>query len=154
MAPLPPPRVMIVESYGANIKSLANHLAAMPFHLDLVTAVDADSALAELEKGAVDLVIADSVLRGKANGYDLCSAVRGAPFGAELPIIILLSGSLSLERCKGIAAGADLLLHRPVVKEELARMIQLLLGAKLGGSKKPSPVVPKEPLEEQIHAVG
>lgn len=150
MDSLPPSRVMIVESYGANVRSLAVHLAALPFRLDLIAATDADSAMAELEKGSVDLVIIDSVLRGKASGYDLCREMRSTPKGAQLPIIVLLSGYLSLERSQGISAGADLLLHRPVVKEELGRMIQLLLGRRWIGVRKDG----KAASEQRLQAAG
>lgn len=154
MEPSPAPRVLIVESYGANVRSLTSHLTAMPFRLELITAVDADSAVAELGKGAVDLVIIDSVLRGKANGYDLCRAMRAGPSGDNIPIIVLLSGYLSLERSQGISAGADLLLHRPVVKEELARMIQLLLGRRRIGSRKDGKAVSQASPEQRLQAAG
>lgn len=122
------PRIMIVESFGNNIRSLSSHLSTFPLPLELVSAGDAASALAQFQRETIDLIIVDSCLRGKTDGFELCRTLRSSCEDRRLPIILILSGYLSLERFKGIAAGADLLLHRPVVKEELLKMIQLLLG--------------------------
>lgn len=118
---------MIVDSYGSYIKSLSSHLAGLPFSFQVIAATDAETALAHLQRESADLVIIDTCLKGKIDGYDLCRALRSSDPNQHLPIILLLAGYLSLERSKGILAGADLLLHRPVVKEELLKMIQLLL---------------------------
>lgn len=121
------PRIMIVESYGSNIKSLSSHLTSLAFPFQIIVAADAEAAMARLQRESADLVIIDTCLRGKIDGFDLCRALRSSPPNQHLPVILLLAGYLSLERCRGISAGADLLLHRPVVKEELLKMIQLLL---------------------------
>ena len=125
------PRILIVESYGSNTRSILSHLADSPFPLQIACAGDADAALVLLQKDAFDLAIIDTCLRGKMDGFDLCRALRTSAPTQQIPMILLLSGYLSLERSRGISAGADLLLHRPVVKEELLRMIQLLLAERL-----------------------
>lgn len=122
------PRIMIVEGYGSNIKSLSSHLEGLALPLQIIAATDAETAMALLQKEPADLAIIDTYLRGKMDGFDLCRALRSSVSNPQLPIILLLAGYLSLERCKGISAGADLLLHRPVIKEELLKMVQLLLG--------------------------
>jgi DNA-binding response OmpR family regulator len=85
--------------------------------------------MSRLQRESFDLAIVDTCLKGKTDGFELCRVLRESlSQNSDLPIILILSGYLSLERAKGISAGADLLLHRPVVKEELLRMMQLLLG--------------------------
>lgn len=130
MAPNFIPRIMIVESYGSNMKSLSSHLAGSALPLQVLAATDAEMAISQLQRETADLAIIDTCLRGKMDGFDLCRALRSVDCNLHIPIILLLSGYLSLERSKGILAGADLLLHRPVVKEELLKMIQLLLGSR------------------------
>ncbi len=122
-------RILVVESFGSNIRSLSSHLSSFPFPLEIVTANDAASALSRLQREAIDLAIVDSCLKRNTDGFELCRMLRESPWqNNDTPVILILSGYLSLERVKGISAGADLLLHRPVVKEELLRMMQLLLG--------------------------
>lgn len=137
------PRILIVESFGNHIKSLSKHLEGLALPLQTGAVTDADLALAQLEKETVDLLIIDTCLRGKRDGYDLCRAIRSSTSFQHLPIILLLSGYLSLERARGISAGADLLLHRPIVKEELIKMIQLLLGWRSDRTEKSPHAVPE-----------
>lgn len=123
---------MVVESFGANVKSLSSHLSGFPLSVEIVSAADAGSALSRLQQESIDLAIIDSCLKGKTDGFELCRTLRESlSQNKDIPIILILSGYLSLERVRGISAGADLLLHRPVVKEELLRMMQLLLAWKL-----------------------
>jgi CheY-like chemotaxis protein len=124
------PRLMIVESYGSNVISLTGHLAGLPIPLEIVAVRDAETAMACIQRENPDLLVIDACLRGRIDGYELCRLLRSSPQNQHLAIILLLSGYLSLERSKGIAVGADLLLLRPIVKEELLKMIRLLLGLK------------------------
>src|SRR5712692_3161140 len=114
------PRILIVESYGSNTKSILTHLAGSPFPLQIVSVSDAEAATTLIQKEPIDLAIIDTCLRGKMDGFDLCRALRSSASTQQLSIILLLSGYLSLERSKGISAG-----------EELLRMIQLLLAEEL-----------------------
>lgn len=153
MAPNFTPKIMIVESYGSNVKSLSTHLSSFGVPLQVVTAVDAPMAMARLQGEPADLVIIDTLLRGKIDGFELCRNLRSTYFGQNVPIILLLGGTLSLERSKGILAGADLLLHRPVVKEELLKMLQLLLARKLEQADNGRAVAEPIPLRK-LHSVA
>jgi DNA-binding response OmpR family regulator len=145
---------MIVESFISNARSLSSQLACFPLPVQLLTAIDATTAMAQLQQEAVDLVIVDSCLRGKTDGFELCRSLRSNWADDHIPIILILSCHLSLERCKGISAGADLLLHRPVVKEELLRMIQLLLGWRFEESVNSRPQVFEDRSLRRFHVVS
>ncbi len=131
MGPNDIPRIFIVESYGSQLKSLSNHISSLAFQSEIVTAPDGETALARLNSEPADLAIIDTLLRGRTDGFELCRALRLTPSHQELPIILLLAGHLSLERLKGMQVGANILLHRPIVKEELLGMVRLLLGRKI-----------------------
>ncbi len=111
------PRILVVEGYLNQTKSIESHLEGLAQPIELLSATDAETALSLLDKDSVSLLIIDVCLRRKMDGFDLCRAIRASVANRELPIILLMSGHLSLERSTGISAGADLLLHRPVVKE-------------------------------------
>ncbi len=119
-------RILVVEGYLNHTRSIGSHLEGLAQPIELLSATDAETALGLLDKEPVSLLIIDVCLRGKLDGFDLCRAIRSSVAHRELPIILLMSGHLSLERSTGISAGADLLLHRPVVKGELFKMVQLL----------------------------
>jgi len=121
-------RIMIVESYQSNLKSLSRHLASLPIPSQILSATDAQNSVDQLQNQTVDLVIVDASLRGRMDGFDLCRALRSSAATEQIPIILLLSGYFCLERSKGIQAGADLLLQRPVVKEELFKNDSAAIG--------------------------
>ncbi|NIO10703.1 MAG: response regulator [Deltaproteobacteria bacterium] len=125
------PRILVVEGFLSHAKSIGSHLNGYLEPVQLLSAHDAETALALLDKESVDLLIIDVCLRGQQDGFDLCRGIRASEEHKSLPIILLMSGHLSLERSRGISSGADLLLHRPVVKEELFKMVQILFDLSL-----------------------
>lgn len=130
--------ILVVEGYLSQSKSIMSYLDDFDNSLSVISTQDGEETLPLLEKQSVSLLIVDVHLKGKMDGYDLCKAIRSSSVYSQVPIILLLGGHLSLERSKGISAGADLLLHRPVVKEELFRMVQLLLQLSVHQSKSQS----------------
>ena len=122
-----PSSVLVVGSFINHTRSISDHLEDLVPPVKVLSVYDVDEALSLLEKEPVNLLIIDVCLRGNLDGFDLCRTIRSSSQLRHLPIILLLAGSLSLERSKGILAGADLLMQRPVVKEELCKMVELLL---------------------------
>lgn len=149
----PKPRILIVESYGGNLKSLSGQLTALPFAHETLGATDGEAALAMLQNDNVDLVIIDTLLSSRMDGYELCRALRSSPAHRTVSVILLLAGHLSLERLKGMQSGADLLLHRPIVKEELLNMVQLLLGLKGQMTQQVRSDSTVKPRERRLHSV-
>jgi CheY-like chemotaxis protein len=121
-----PSSVLVVGSFINHIRCISDHLEELAPSVKVLSVYDSEAALSLLEKEPVNLLIIDVCLRGNLDGFDLCRSIRSSSQLRHLPVILLLAGSLSLERSKGISAGADLLMQRPVVKEELCKMVQLL----------------------------
>ena len=119
--------VLVAGSYLNHTRCISDHLEELTPSVKVMSVCDADEALSLLDKEPVNLLIIDACLRGNLDGFDLCRTIRSSSQLRHLPVILLLAGSLSLERSKGISAGADLLLQRPVVREELCKMVGLLL---------------------------
>jgi DNA-binding response OmpR family regulator len=119
--------ILVVEGFVNQSKSLSSHLEALDAPVNILVVNDAKAAFSFLEKNPIHLLIIDSFLRGNLDGFDLCRNIRSSSMFRQVPVILLLAGTLSLERSKGISAGADLLLQRPIVKEELCKMVHLLL---------------------------
>lgn len=122
-----PSSVLVVGSFINHTRCISDHLEDLDPSVKVLSVYDADEALSLLDNKPVNLLIIDACLKGNLDGFDLCRTIRSSSLFRQLPVILLLAGSLSLERSKGISAGADLLLQRPVVKEELCKMVRLLL---------------------------
>src|SRR5258705_12195423 len=81
------------------------------------TARDGPEALARIEAGEPDVVVAD-VEMGVMNGYELCRRVRAS--GRDAIPFLFCSGLGSPDsRVEGLQAGADDYIVKPVTSEEL-----------------------------------
>ena len=150
----PGPKILVVEGYLNHAKTIGSHLERYAQPVELFSATDAETALSILDERSVSLLIIDVCLRGKLDGFDLCRAIRASDKSRELPIILLMSGHLSLERSSGMSAGADLLLHRPVVREELFKMVQLLFEVRsIHGNEKAKGTTENRAMR-RLHSVG
>lgn len=108
--------ILIVDDEPVNLKVLYNMLALHDFRV--TQASQGVQALAEIEKGDVDLIILD-VMMPRLSGYDICRQIRQHYSAQELPIILLTARTQTQDLLAGFDAGANDYLTKPVAKEEL-----------------------------------
>ncbi|HEX4943888.1 MAG TPA: response regulator [Usitatibacteraceae bacterium] len=117
-------RILVVDDVPNNVKLLADLLAVRGY--EVLTACDGDEALERVKDSRPDLVLLD-VMMPRMNGYDTCRAIRADPATGILPIVMVTALDPAGERIKGIEAGADDFLTKPInVQELLARVKSLL----------------------------
>jgi class 3 adenylate cyclase len=120
-------RILVVDDVPQNVKLLADVLA---FHgYDVVTASDGDEGLQRVREDHPDLVLLD-VMMPRLNGYDACRAIRADPATALLPVVMVTALDPAKERVKGIEAGADDFLSKPINTPELLARVKSLLRIK------------------------
>ena len=120
-------RILVVDDQRANVEMLAGVLAARGY--DVLTACDGESALGEVRRASPDLVISD-ILMPQMDGYELCRRLRAEPGTTLLPVILVTSLEPQDERVRGIEAGADDFLSKPVNWDELFARVRSLLRIK------------------------
>src|SRR5437764_1411733 len=109
-------RILVVDDQRANVEMMAGVLKARGYAVS--TAHDGEQALEQVREIRPDLVVSD-ILMPNVDGYELCRRLRGAPETALLPVILVTSIDAHDERIKGLEAGADDFLGKPVNWEEL-----------------------------------
>ncbi len=121
------PVVLVVDDQAPNRKLLADLLATRGYGVE--TAESGEEALARIESVRPDLVLLDVVMPG-LSGYDVCRRIRADPATGVLPVVMVTALDPAQERIKGLEAGADDFLTKPINTPELLARVKSLLRVK------------------------
>jgi class 3 adenylate cyclase len=88
--------------------------------------MNGQEALDTVSRWCPDLVLLD-VMMPRMNGYDTCRAIRADPETGILPVVMVTALDPAVERVKGIEAGADDFLTKPINMQELLARVKSLL---------------------------
>lgn len=120
-------KVLVVDDTPQNVKLLADILDAKGYVA--LTAASGEEGLAKVAAEAPDLVLLDIMMPG-LSGYDVCRRLRADPATALLPVVLVTSLDPHAERVKGLEAGADDFLQKPINQPELLARVRSLLRIK------------------------
>jgi putative two-component system response regulator len=95
----------------------------------VLTAGDGIEGLATVERDRPEIVLCDVMMPGK-DGYELCRAIKANPATRLTPVVLVTSLEGREERLKGINAGADDFLTKPVDPIELCARVRSLVRLK------------------------
>src|SRR5713226_1335740 len=122
-----PAKIFVVDDTSKNVKLLADLLTVKGY--SVITAASGSEALALMDAERPDLVLLDVVMP-EMSGYEVCRKIRENPATAMLPVIMVTALDPGEERVKGIEAGADDFLTKPINQAELLARVRSLLRIK------------------------
>jgi len=121
------PKILVVDDTPQNVKLLADVLTVKGYAV--ATAASGAEALERIQSQRPDLVLLDVVMPGMS-GYEVCRRIREDPETGLLPVVMVTALDPSEERVKGLEAGADDFLTKPINQPELLARVRSLLRIK------------------------
>jgi class 3 adenylate cyclase len=118
-----PFRVLVVDDDRDMLSFLARLISAQGVRVE--TAPDGDAALVRAMASPPDLILLDVMLPG-IDGFSVCERLKRDPATAMVPIVLVTALEDQASRVRGIRAGADDFLSKPVQREELIARVQTL----------------------------
>ncbi|HLH21160.1 MAG TPA: response regulator [Chloroflexota bacterium] len=119
--------ILVVGHQAANREPLAAYLGDLA--CEVREAADSESALALARAAPPDLILIDVTLKD-VDGYAVTTRLKGDPRTAPVPIVLLTALEDRAARLRGLEAGADEFLTKPVDRAELSARVRTLVQLK------------------------
>jgi len=125
-----PARILIVDDERHN--RLLMEVMLTPEGLFLQTASNGEEALAMIAQQPPDLILLDIMMPGM-DGYEVASRIKGNSATKNIPVIMITALDDPKARIRGLTAGAEDFLTKPVDRVELCVRVRNLLRLKSYG---------------------
>ncbi len=122
--PTPPPKILIADDNLQNVELLEAYLAEVD--CEIRTAHDGEETLKVVAEFAPDLLLLD-VMMPRLSGFEVCKKLRSNPATKDLLILMVTALNEAADFERGVQAGTDDFLTKPVNKVELLCRIRSLL---------------------------
>ena len=120
-------KLLIVDDMPENIEIVETFLSVEPY--DVITARSGKEALLKVKEEKPDLILLD-ILIPDMSDYDVCKIIKDDPDTQFIQVLMLTALSELQDRIKGIEAGADDFLIKPINRLELKTRVKSLLQVK------------------------
>lgn len=104
-------RVLVVDDIVANVRLLEAKLSAEYF--DVVTAMNGLDALEAVQRTKPDIILLDVMMPG-IDGIEVCRRIKADAMTQHIPIIMVTALDQPEDKIRGLEAGADDFLTKPV----------------------------------------
>src|SRR5579863_2733193 len=121
-------RILVVDDVIPNLKLLEARLTAEYF--DVTTATSGHDALAIWARHDCDIVLLDVMMPGM-DGFEACRRLKRDPLTAHIPVIMVTALDQPADRLRGLEAGADDFLTKPIDEMTLVARVRSLARLKV-----------------------
>src|SRR5581483_7794162 len=123
-SPTERPKILIADDNLQNVELLEAYLAGLD--CDILTAADGEETLRVVREKHPDLILLD-VMMPKLSGFEVCRKVRADAATRDILILMVTALNETSDFERGVQAGTDDFLTKPVNKVELLCRIKSLL---------------------------
>lgn len=151
-------RVLVVDDILPNVKLLEAKLSTE--YYEVLTATSGPEALKKIETDNPDIVLLDVMMPGM-DGFEVCAAIKKNPDTAHIPVVMVTALTDAQDKVRGLEAGADDFLSKPINDTALMARVRSLVRLKMAldewrvrenaanqfGAVSESPNIMTEPVE-------
>jgi two-component system, cell cycle response regulator len=121
-------RVLVVDDILANVRLLEAKLSAEYF--EVITAMNGLDALDAIQRSKPDIVLLDVMMPG-IDGIEVCRQIKANAATQHIPVVMITALDQPEDRVRGLEAGADDFLTKPVNDISLFCRIKSLVRLKM-----------------------
>ncbi len=121
-------RILVVDDIATNRLILQAKLSAAYF--DVLLADGGEKAVSMARRELPDIILLD-VMMPDIDGYDVCRTLKADPRTAHIPVVMVTAANRHEERIRGLEAGADDFLNKPINDVTLFARVRNLLRVKM-----------------------
>lgn len=104
-------RILVVDDNAANLRMMRGKLEAR--YYEVTTAQSGPEALSMIEQIAPQIILLD-VMMPEMDGFEVCERLKADPLTQHIPVVMLTALTEEEDRIRGLEAGADDFLSKPV----------------------------------------
>lgn len=133
ISPVKRPRALVVDD-STTLQRLM-YLTLQPLGMDVEFAARGDDAITIALNRPYDLIFLDVMLPG-IDGYQVCKAIKRDPRAKHVPVIMLTSKDSAFDKVRGIMAGTNAYLIKPLDRAKLLAVLnQHIPNLRLAGAQ-------------------
>lgn len=121
-------RILVVDDILPNVKLLEAKLTSE--YYDVLTATSGEEALNKVQTDSPDIVLLDVMMPGM-DGFEVCRRIKADPAKAHIPVVMVTALTDATDKVRGLQAGADDFLSKPVNDIALMARVRSLVRLKM-----------------------
>lgn len=121
-------RVLVVDDILPNVKLLEAKLSCE--YYDVITATSGAEALEKVRNENPDVVLLDVMMPGM-DGFEVCGRIKSNPDTAHIPVVMVTALTDVEDKVRGLEAGADDFLSKPINDTALMARVRSLARLKM-----------------------
>jgi len=121
-------RILVVDDIAPNVKLLEAKLTSE--YYDVITAMSGPEALEKIKAESPDLVLLDIMMPGM-DGFEVCRKIKADPALVHIPVIMVTALTDAEDKVRGLDAGADDFLSKPIDDTSLMARVRSLVRLKM-----------------------
>lgn len=124
MPDMPECKIVVADDNAQNLELIEAYLADLK--CDIISANDGEETLAKVREHKPDLLLLD-VMMPKVSGFEVCKQLKQSPQTKDIPILMITSLHEAADIDRGVDAGTDGFLSKPIHKQILLTHVRSLL---------------------------